>query len=55
MHPGYRICEVPSTFEERKAGKTKRKLLAFALSYIAVLRRLRRLRRKVEAERKNQP
>ena len=54
-HPGYRIREVPSTFEERKAGKTKRKLLAFALSYIAVLRRLRRLRRKVEAERNNQP
>jgi dolichol-phosphate mannosyltransferase len=48
-HPGYRIHEVPFTFEERKAGKTKRKLVAFALSYFAVLWRLYRLRRKAEA------
>jgi dolichol-phosphate mannosyltransferase len=44
QHRDYRIHEVPFTFEERKAGKTKRKLLAFALSYLAVLWRLRRLR-----------
>ncbi len=47
-HPGYRIHEVPFTFEERKAGKTKRKLFAFAISYLAVLWRLYKLRRKVE-------
>jgi dolichol-phosphate mannosyltransferase len=46
-HPGYRIHEVPSTFEERKAGKTKRRLVAFAFSYLAVLWRLWRLRRRV--------
>jgi dolichol-phosphate mannosyltransferase len=50
-HPGYRIKEVPITFEERKAGKTKRKLAAFALSYLAVLWRLRRLRHKIDNER----
>lgn len=48
-HPDYRIREVAFTFEERKAGKTKRKLLPFALSYLAVLWRLSRLRRKAEA------
>lgn len=49
-HPDYRIREVAFTFEERKAGKTKRKLLPFALSYLAVLRRLSRLRRKAETD-----
>jgi dolichol-phosphate mannosyltransferase len=43
-HPGYRIHEVPFTFETRKAGRTKRKLVAFAMSYVAVLWRLHRLR-----------
>ena len=43
-HKGYRILEVPTVFEERKKGKTKRKLMAFALSYLAVLWRLRKLR-----------
>lgn len=47
-HLGYRILEVPTTFEERKAGKTKRKLLAFAFSYVAVLWRLRRLRSRTQ-------
>jgi dolichol-phosphate mannosyltransferase len=50
-HSGYRIREVPFTFEERKAGRTKRKLFAFALSYLAVLWRLYRLRRRVETGR----
>jgi dolichol-phosphate mannosyltransferase len=50
-HPGYRICEVPITFEERKAGKTKRKLVTFALSYLAVLWRLRRLKSQIRKER----
>jgi len=31
--PGYRIKEVPFVFEKRKAGKTKRNLLLFALGY----------------------
>jgi len=42
---GYHIKEVPFTFEQRKAGKTKRKLLPFALSYLAVLYRLYQLKR----------
>ncbi len=47
-HRDYRILEVPITFEERKAGKTKRQLVAFAFSYIAVLYRLWRLRHKMK-------
>ncbi len=43
-HRCYRVLEIPTVFEERKAGRTKRRLLAFALSYAAVLWRLRRLR-----------
>ena len=43
----YRLKEVPSTFEKRKAGKTKRQLMAFALGYLGTLRRLRSLKRKV--------
>ncbi|MDX6766674.1 MAG: glycosyltransferase [Candidatus Methylacidiphilales bacterium] len=43
---GYRVCEVPVTFEVRKAGKTKRQLLAFAFSYVVVLCRLWALRRR---------
>ena len=44
-HPGYRVVEVPFTFEVRQSGKTKRRLVPFALGYLATLRRLRRLRR----------
>ncbi|MGC4073223.1 MAG: glycosyltransferase [Nibricoccus sp.] len=40
----YVIKEVPFTFEKRKAGKTKRKLLAFAIGYGFTLIRLRRLK-----------
>jgi dolichol-phosphate mannosyltransferase len=46
----YRIKETPSTFEKRKAGKTKRQLLIFALGYIGTLRRLLSLKRKIAAE-----
>jgi len=49
-HTHYRIQEVPFTFEERKAGKTKRKLLTFAMSYLAVLGRLYALRRRAEKQ-----
>jgi dolichol-phosphate mannosyltransferase len=46
--PGYKIREVPFTFEKRKAGKTKRSLLAFVLGYIATLLRLHGLKRKLK-------
>ncbi len=45
----FRIKEVPSTFEKRKAGKTKRRLLVFILGYLGTLFRLLRL--KVKAKR----
>jgi len=48
----YRIKEVPSTFEKRKAGKTKRQLLTFAIGYLGTLWRLLKLKRKVAAESK---
>jgi dolichol-phosphate mannosyltransferase len=44
-----RIVEVPVTFERRKAGESKRKLLLFALGYIWTLIRL--LKIKLEARR----
>lgn len=43
----YRIKEVPFTFEKRKAGTTKRRLLAFAVGYLATLFRLYRFKRQV--------
>ncbi len=42
--PGYRIKEVPFVFEKRKAGKTKRNLLLFALGYAATLARLMKMK-----------
>ena len=42
----FRIKEVPSTFEKRKAGKTKRRLLVFILGYLGTLLRLVRLKAK---------
>lgn len=47
--PGYRIKEIPFTFEKRKAGKTKRQLLIFAVGYLGTLARLLALKRKVAA------
>jgi dolichol-phosphate mannosyltransferase len=44
-----RILEVPVTFERRKAGESKRKLLLFAISYVWTLIRL--LKIKIEAHR----
>jgi dolichol-phosphate mannosyltransferase len=44
-YPGLSIREIPFTFETRKAGKTKRDLLAFALGYIGTLSRLYRLKK----------
>ena len=45
---GYTVKEIPSTFGQRKSGKTKRDLRAFALSYVSTLRRLHALKRSVE-------
>ena len=42
---GYDIKEVPIYFEERKAGVSKRKLGRFILSYIATIRRLKKIQR----------
>jgi dolichol-phosphate mannosyltransferase len=47
--PGFTILEIPFTFEKRQAGKTKRKLIAFAFSYVATLWRLHTMKRRVRA------
>jgi dolichol-phosphate mannosyltransferase len=44
LRPGFRIKEVPFTFEKRKAGKTKRQLVRFIFGYIGTLMRLLRLK-----------
>ena len=44
LHPGYRLKEVPIVFEKRKAGKTKRNLVTFALGYFVTLIRLLKLK-----------
>jgi dolichol-phosphate mannosyltransferase len=41
----YVVKEIPFFFEKRKAGKTKRNLVTFAVSYIGTLFRLARLKR----------
>ena len=43
--PPARVCEVPVTFERRKAGESKRKLVAFAFGYLATLKKLRRFQK----------
>jgi len=44
-HAGFSILEIPFTFKKRKAGRTKRDLVAFMFSYLGTLRRLRGLRK----------
>lgn len=44
--PGYRMLELPFTFETRKAGRTKRDLVTFAFGYAGTLARLYRLKRR---------
>ena len=52
--PDYHIKEVPFTFEKRKAGATKRQLVAFAIGYLATLARLAKFRRQMRcAQRTN--
>ena len=43
--PPAQVGEVPVTFERRKAGESKRKLVAFAFGYIATLQKLRRFQK----------
>lgn len=47
--PPRTVVEVPVVFEQRKAGKSKRKLLLFAISYFWTLARL--LRMKIQTQR----
>ena len=44
------VTEVPVVFERRKAGESKRNLLAFAGSYLATLSRLRKFRNAARLE-----
>jgi len=44
--PDFRVREIPFTFGRRKAGRTKRDLLAFASSYLATLVRFYRMEKK---------
>lgn len=48
----FNIKEIPFVFEKRKAGKTKRNLLIFIISYIATLMKLARLKRQVLKKKK---
>ncbi len=41
---GFRTLEIPCTFYQRKNGRTKRKLLLFAIGYLFTLMRLTRLK-----------
>ena len=51
--PAATVGEVPVTFERRKAGESKRKLVQFAFGYFDTLRKLRQYQRDVrEAPRK---
>jgi dolichol-phosphate mannosyltransferase len=46
----FRIKEVPFTFEKRKAGKTKRRLIVFVFGYLGTLVRLWHLKGKAKRE-----
>jgi dolichol-phosphate mannosyltransferase len=48
------VGEVPVTFERRKAGESKRKLVQFAFGYLTTLRKLRKFQRDAERELKGQ-
>ena len=39
------VLEIPMTFEQRKAGESKRNLPAFMLTYLSSMRRMQRFRR----------
>ncbi len=46
--PDYRVLELPASFSQRTAGKTKRQLLTFSLGYARTLWRLRRMQRRAQ-------
>ena len=48
--PPARVGEVPVTFERRKAGESKRKLLQFAFGYLSTLQKLRRFQQDARRE-----
>jgi dolichol-phosphate mannosyltransferase len=48
--PPARIGEVPVTFEKRKAGESKRKLVQFAFGYLSTLQRLRKFQKAARLE-----
>ena len=48
--PPARVGEVPVTFERRKAGESKRKLMQFALGYLDTLQKLRRFQKEAKRE-----
>lgn len=48
--PNYIVKEIPFTFEKRKAGKTKRKLLTFAIGYAFTLIRLHRFKKSMRKQ-----
>ena len=52
--PGFAIAEIPFTFEKRQDGRTKRNLIAFALGYAATLRRLHKMKRVIQAQKRAQ-
>ena len=51
--PPARVGEVPVTFEKRKAGESKRKLMQFALGYLSTLRKLRKFQSDARKQLKN--
>lgn len=46
--PDFTVREVPFTFGRRRAGRTKRDLLAFALSYLGTLARFYRMEKRFQ-------
>ena len=48
--PPARVGEVPVTFERRKAGESKRKLVQFAFGYLTTLRTLRRFQKDAQRQ-----
>jgi dolichol-phosphate mannosyltransferase len=48
--PPASVGEVPVTFERRKAGESKRKLVQFALGYLSTLRTLRKFQKDAQRE-----
>jgi len=48
--PPARVGEVPVTFERRKAGESKRKLVQFAFGYFNTLRTLRKFQKDAQRE-----